>query len=159
MTVQRLAHQPCTVAFRSLEGSPLVDTPVVTSVTVYADGDYTEPITDLVTDGAGNFTFYGQPGVVELHGPSIAQSVEPVEFVAVESRDGGVTATGNGPQDVHESSPVSEQVSDLSLVGAPLDGQLENSGVAQATNPPPAEPDVVPEPETVPEPAAPEPSE
>lgn len=129
MTIQRLAHQPFTVNFRSPEGSPLVDTAVTVDGTVYSDVEYKHRIVKTVTDGAGQLTFYGKPGTVVTFGAD----VEPVQFVGVTERPGGLTAVHpETAPDVHDTSPVSEAVSDLSLVGAPVDGHIDNVMVREA---------------------------
>lgn len=138
MTIQRLAHQPVTVTFRSNTGGLLVDAHVDVDGNVYADPDHKDRITKSgrVTNGAGEFTFYGEPGtVVQLSAPN-AVDVEPVQFIGVTDRPGGLAAVHpEDTPDVHQASPVSEAVTDLSLVGAPPDGLLENVGVPPASEP------------------------
>lgn len=144
MTKQVLAHQPHTVVFRSREGGILFDTPILVDGTIYADADFNDEISKAKTNGAGEFTFYAQPGsVIGLTADStIAADTEPVQFVGVTDRPGGLAAVHpDDTPEVHEQSPVSELVSDASLVGAPPDGDLDLVRVAEAQNVPPADPE------------------
>jgi hypothetical protein len=145
MTKQVLAHQSHTVVFRSREGGILFDTPVTVDGAIYADPEFKDRINkaERVTNGAGEFTFYAKPGtVVTLAADSpIAGDTEPVQFVGVTERPGGLAAVHpKDTPDVHEQSPISEQVSDASLVGAPPDGDLDKVRVAEAQVIPPGDP-------------------
>lgn len=145
MTIQRLAHQPVTVTFRSDTGGLLVDANVNVDGIVYSDSDHKDRITKSghVADGAGEFTFYGKPGTVVQLSVDGAADVEPIQFVGVTDRPGGLAAVHpEDPPEIHAVSPVSEAVTDLSLVGAPPDGSLEKVGVLQAQTTLAGEPEI-----------------
>ena len=156
MTKQVTEGQPITVVIRSQVGGFIPDAPVQVDGDVFTDPGLSEQHDELKANGAGEFIFYAAPGTTITVSSSdpIAVPNEPVQVVGVTTRDGGLAAVT--PDQTHETSPVSEQVSDASLVGAvhpdaalPEDqgGAAAMVGVDRAQNQPPAVDDT-PSPQT-----------
>src|SRR5207248_2105429 len=100
------ANSPVTISFRSPQGGALIDTPLSVDGTVYTSADYSEQVSDPSTNGAGEFTFYGKPGTVATVTPDspIGEAYEPIQFVDVVQRPGGLAAVHPGETD---AGPVS----------------------------------------------------
>lgn len=135
MTRQVTEGTVITVVARSQVGGVIPDAPVtVNGGAVYKDPALSDAHDEPRTAGDGSFTFYASPGVYEITvDDPIAVGVEPVQVVGVGDRPGGASAVhpDEAPA-VHESSPVSEHVSDASLVGAPVGALPEDEGGAAA---------------------------
>lgn len=135
MTRQVVEGQPITVVARSQVGGFIPDAAVTVDGDVYADPNCSERHDETRTNGAGEFVFYATAGTVitvTVDDP-IAVDLEPIQVVGVEGRPGGLAAVHpDDTPEVHEQSPVSELVSDASLVGAPSDRLPEEDGGAAA---------------------------
>jgi hypothetical protein len=136
MTRQALAGQPITVVARSQVGGVVPDTELtVDGGAVYSNADCTETHDELRANGAGEFVFYAEPGSVltVTFSDPLAVETEPIQVVGTALRPGGLAAVHpSDTPEVHESSPLSEVVSDASLVGAPAYALPEDEGGAAA---------------------------
>ena len=159
MTRQVTEGSPITVTARSQVGGFIPDAPLSIDGQVFKDPGLSESFDEHRTNGAGDFVFYAAPGsvITVTVGDPIATDLEPIQVVGVTGRPGGLAAVH--PDDtpaVHEASPISEHVTDSSLVGAvgPADALPEDQGgaaaavgVDKAQNVPPAPVDT-PSPQT-----------
>lgn len=122
MTRQVLEGQPIVQVIRSQVGGFVPDAPIEVDGDVYTDPNCETRHDELKANGAGEFLFYAPAGSVITVSSSdpIAVPNEPIQVVGVTGRPGGLAVVH--PEDtpqVHETSAVSELVSDASLVGAP----------------------------------------
>lgn len=146
MTRQVPEGQPITVTLRGDTGGVVTDATLKIDGNVYSDPECKKRINvgDRVTNGAGDFVFYGKAGDVF----TFDHDIEPIQVVGVAERPGGLAAVH--PEDtpeVHEESPISEHLVDSALVGAPPfrfpedeGGALAATRVAEAEDIPPGEP-------------------
>lgn len=159
MTRQVMAGSPITITARSQVGGFIPDAELQVDGEIFSDPALSETFDEHRAGGDGTFTFYAAPGSVinvTVNDP-IATDLEPIQVVGVAARPGGLAA--DHPADtpaVLEASPLSEHVTDSSLVGAvhPDDrlpeeqgGAAAMVGVDRAQNIPPA-PDNTPSPQT-----------
>jgi hypothetical protein len=135
MTRQALAGQPITVVARSQVGGFIPDAALNIDGEVFSNADCTESFDEHRANGAGEFVFYAEPGsviTVSVDDP-IAVDLEPIQVVGTTTRPGGLAAVHpDDTPEVHEASPVSDMVSDASLVGAPAYALPEDEGGAAA---------------------------
>lgn len=137
MTRQVTEGSPITITARSQVGGFIPDAALNIEGDVHKDPGLSESFDEHRVGGDGTFTFYAAPGSVinvTVDDP-IAVPQEPIQVVGVAARPGGLAAVH--PDDtpaVLDSSPLSEHVTDSSLVGAvaPGDALPEEEGGAAA---------------------------